>query len=173
MTSNLKARLLQHFINKKKEGGFTLIELLVVIIIIGILAAIALPSFLNQANRARESEANTYVGSVNRGQQAYRLENSSFATEFGFLEVSVGVSTSTDDITVSDAATERAGEFYLYALDGPDNNYAAVTATPNDTNLHPFRGCVNAVDGQSSAEIKKADDPGTTAVTACDNILNE
>jgi type IV pilus assembly protein PilA len=75
MTSNLKARLLQHFINKKKEGGFTLIELLVVIIIIGILAAIALPSFLNQANRARETEAANYNGTINRAQQAYRLEN--------------------------------------------------------------------------------------------------
>jgi type II secretory pathway pseudopilin PulG len=55
-----------------------LIELLVVIIIIGILAAIALPSFLNQANKAKQSEAKTYVGSMNRGQQAYFLENDTF-----------------------------------------------------------------------------------------------
>ena len=67
MTSQIKAKLLQHFAAKKKaDGGFTLIELLVVIIIIGILSAIALPSFLNQANKAKQSEAKTYIGSMNR-----------------------------------------------------------------------------------------------------------
>jgi type IV pilus assembly protein PilA len=52
---------------------------MVVIIIIGILAAIALPSFLNQANKARQSEAQTYIGAMNRAQQAYYLENRTFA----------------------------------------------------------------------------------------------
>jgi type IV pilus assembly protein PilA len=94
MKTELKAKFIQHLLGKKQEGeGFTLIELLVVIIIIGILSAIALPSFLNQAAKAKQSEAKTYVGSVNRAQQSYRIENSAFATTIDALEIGIPTST--------------------------------------------------------------------------------
>jgi type IV pilus assembly protein PilA len=96
MKSELKAKLLQHFAGKKKaNGGFTLIELLVVIIIIGILSAIALPSFLNQANKARQSEAKTYIGSMNRAQQAYYLENNTFSNQIS--QLGLGIASTTDN----------------------------------------------------------------------------
>jgi type IV pilus assembly protein PilA len=83
-----------------------------VIIIIGILAAIALPSFLNQANRARQSEAATYVGSINRGQQAFRLENNTFAETIDAL--GLGIQTTTD--------------FYIYGTGDQANTVGPITS---------------------------------------------
>lgn len=94
MKTELKAKFLHHILQKKKaDEGFTLIELLVVIIIIGILSAIALPSFLNQANKAKQSEAKEYVGSMNRSQQAYYLENTTFSTSIGSLGLGIATQT--------------------------------------------------------------------------------
>jgi type IV pilus assembly protein PilA len=57
------------------EDGFTLIELLVVILIIGILAAIAIPAFLSQTGKANDSAAKTQVGTLRTTMQAYATEH--------------------------------------------------------------------------------------------------
>ena len=138
MKTELKAKFIQQILSKKKDNeGFTLIELLVVIIIIGILSAIALPSFLNQAAKAKQSEAKTYIGSVNRTQQAYRIENPSFAANFTDLQIGIGTQTTN----------------YNYAIPGASPSTTLVIAASRDSNaLKSFSGGVVILsNGQTSA----------------------
>ncbi len=118
MKAELKAKFLQFLNQKKHDEGFTLIELLVVIIIIGILSAIALPSFLNQANKGKQSEAKLYIGSIDKAQQAYYTEKTSFATQV--VDLGVGIKTQTSNYTYN---TNPA----------PNGTYAGVVAYTSTT----------------------------------------
>ncbi|MEA2300248.1 MAG: type pilus assembly protein PilA [Solirubrobacteraceae bacterium] len=69
------------------EKGFTLIELLVVILIIGILAAIAIPSFLNQKGKANDANAKAVVRTAQTAEETYFTDNQAYATTASALGV--------------------------------------------------------------------------------------
>ena len=147
MKTSLKANLLKHLIAKKEEGGFTLIELLVVIIIIGILAAIALPSFLNQANKARQSEAQTYAGSVNRAQQAFYLENSKFSgpgtgidSDAALGKLGLGISPNTDNYIYEIVSDDTSKAASIFAQPAKDINDDGVSEVDENSALLGFLG---------------------------------
>ncbi|WP_275983376.1 type IV pilin-like G/H family protein [Chroococcidiopsis sp. CCMEE 29] len=129
MKTELKAKFLQHLLKKKQgDQGFTLIELLVVIIIIGILSAIALPSFLNQAAKARGAEAKSNIGAMNRAQQAYFLEQQTFTSDVPALGLSM--KTSTDNFTYTAAVNSSAPL-------APTSSSATAAVTNLGTSLKP------------------------------------
>jgi type IV pilus assembly protein PilA len=57
------------------ESGFTLVELLVVMLILGILAAIAIPSFFNQRDKARDADAKTLARTAQTAIETYATDN--------------------------------------------------------------------------------------------------
>ena len=61
-----------------REAGFTLIELLVVVVIIGILAAIAIPIFLNQRNAARNASAEADIRNIATVMETYYTQNDTY-----------------------------------------------------------------------------------------------
>ena len=140
MKTELKAKFLQHLLAKKKaDEGFTLIELLVVVIIIGILAAIALPSMLNQAAKARLSSAKNAVGAINRAQQAYRLESTTFAPDVDTLKLGV----STPDGYTTPAISVSGG------------NSAIVNTSATDPAGTGVTGCVTVANGITTSTVKE------------------
>ena len=118
---------------KMNKKGFTLIELLVVVLIIGILAAIALPQYFKAVERSRSAEALSILTALGGAQQRYMLANpeSNYAENFGDLDIdfvngqheTVGPTASyqTDSFTITidggeGTATRRAGRYTGYII---------------------------------------------------------
>jgi type IV pilus assembly protein PilA len=130
MKTEFKAKFLQHINKRRQDQGFTLIELLVVIIIIGILSAIALPSFLSQANKAKQSEAKQYISSLNKGQQAFYAERGTFVTNINQLgSLGLGLKSITNN--------------YTYTITGANNGVSATAK--GVTGLRHYAGGVTLV----------------------------
>ena len=155
MNSLFATKYLQH-LNKKKadnnEKGFTLIELLVVVIIIGVLAAVALPNLLGQVGKARESEAKSAMGALNRAQQAYHLETREF-----YAEPTVGDFSN----TVTALGVVPGGEFYDYGnystATGDDNasnsEIVAIGINPDNDGVRDFAAAMHYAGGEFSSQL--------------------
>jgi type IV pilus assembly protein PilA len=125
----LKETVMKKMLNNKK--GFTLIELMIVVAIIGILAAIAIPNFMNYQCKAKQSEAKTVLGNIRVAQEAYRAEYDTYKGDTGPLGVTLKGKTryaitfedmGTDTFTAKAVASDLNNDTWTIDQDGELTN---------------------------------------------------
>ena len=143
--------------------GFTLIELLVVIIILGILAAISIPTFLNQTFKAKQSEAKTYVSAMNTAQKAYFTEKTELAPNLEILALDIVPVTENYIYTVSTAPQS--------AIADARSLKPRLKAYTGQVFLYISTGNIDVIDVTALSTICEARVPGLGSVTAPSNAV--
>ncbi len=124
--------------NISRLGGFTLIELLVVVLIIGILAAMAMPQYFKAVERSRMTEAVTLMDSIAKAQRRKFMQTNRYAETFEGLDVSPKGATGGSYYTKGDPRTGRGGNgFWISINSGGFSSGDLRVFRMVDGNLHP------------------------------------
>jgi prepilin-type N-terminal cleavage/methylation domain-containing protein len=140
---------------KKNNKGFTLIELMIVVVIIGILAALAIPRFMRSTTKSKQSEAKQILKQVYTMQHAYRQEYNQYACNG--LNASAAAPTGFATIGVDIGATAR----YTYSMvtDGAAGTTFTCTAV------------ATTLDDDGSTDQWHIDQTGTLVCDIDDSVL--
>jgi type IV pilus assembly protein PilA len=116
------------------EGGFTLVELLVVMLILGLLAAIAIPSFFNQREKAKDADAKAAARTAQTAIETYATGNQgsySGATIAGLR----GIESTLNDSNLSAVTPTGTGDGYTVSVtsDGNAGNVFSITRSNTGT----------------------------------------
>ena len=143
--------------------GFTLIELLVVIIILGILGAIAIPTFLNQTFKAKQTEAKTYVSAMNTAQKAYFTEKTTLAPDLATLALDIIPTTENYAYTISTASQS--------AIADARSLKPRLKAYAGQVFLYINSSSTDVIDVTALSVICEARDPSPGSITAPSNAI--
>ena len=134
----------------KSNKGFTLIELMIVVVIIGILAALAIPRFMRSTTKAKQSEAKQLLKQIYTMQRAYRQENDTYTLDG--VAASAAAPNAFATIGIEIGSTAR----YSYAMAAAANTFTC-TATAN-------------LDDDATNDVWTIDENGTLVVTSDDSV---
>jgi|SRR5215210_2150566 len=103
------------------ESGFTLVELLVVMLILGLLAAIAIPSFFNQRDKARDADAKEGVRTAQTAMETYATGNDGSYSGADATDLT-NIESTLNDIDLSAVTPNAAGDGYTITADSEAGN---------------------------------------------------
>jgi type IV pilus assembly protein PilA len=117
------------------EGGFTLVELLVVMLILGLLAAIAIPSFFNQRDKAADADAKAGVRTAQTAMETYATDNDNSYTGVA----AAGTELKTIEETLNDydiTVSYPSGSAYRLAVESTTGTSFSITRQTGGTTVY-------------------------------------
>lgn len=141
----------------KKKGGFTLVELMVVIIIVGVLAAAAVPIYSAFVKKARVSEAKASIGTIRASEEVYWAENAVYLPLATVASDAVAL-TDTLGVNVSHNVWWNAAVTWTVVTADTDATLVSITANATDA------GCDDKIEGITVTYTLSGDTWSTTGL---------